>query len=144
MRLPVIVCAVAFAAVSSIGCKDSPSSPSNGAGVPYSQTDLRLGTGAEATSGKRLTVNYSGWLYSATGAENKGALFDTSANRGSFTFTLGAGQVIAGWEQGCVGMKMGGLRRLVIPPELGYGSTATGSIPANSTLVFDIELINVQ
>jgi FKBP-type peptidyl-prolyl cis-trans isomerase len=144
VRLPVILCVLVLAALSNPGCSDSPAAPSNGAGVAYSQTDLRAGTGTEATNGRRLTVNYTGWLYSATAAENKGTMFDTSTNRGSFSFTLGVGQVIAGWDRGCVGMKVGGLRRLVIPPDLGYGSTANGSIPANSTLVFDVELINVQ
>jgi len=121
----------------------SPTSPT--ANVPYSQTDLRVGTGADATSGKRITVHYTGWLYAATAADNKGTQFDSSAGRGPFVFTLGAGQVIRGWDQGVAGMKVGGQCRLVLPPELGYGAAgAGGAIPPNATLIFDIELLDVQ
>jgi FKBP-type peptidyl-prolyl cis-trans isomerase FkpA len=91
-----------------------------------------------------VTVNYTGWLYDGAAAENKGRQFDTSVGRGPLPVALGAGQVIAGWDQGLVGMRVGGLRRLVVPPSLGYGSQAQGPIPANSTLVFDIELLSVQ
>ncbi|HXG54048.1 MAG TPA: FKBP-type peptidyl-prolyl cis-trans isomerase [Vicinamibacterales bacterium] len=124
-------------------CGGSPTSPA--VNVPYSQTDLRVGTGADATSGKRLTVNYTGWLYSAGAADNKGARFDSSDGRAPFQFTLGAGQVIRGWDQGVAGMKVGGQRRLVLPPDLAYGAAgAGGSIPPNATLIFDIELLGVQ
>ena len=121
----------------------SPSSPSS-ASAPYSTSDLKVGTGTEATTGKRLTVSYTGWLYSSTAAANKGSQFDTSVGKTPYTFTLGAGQVIRGWDQGLVGMRVGGQRRIVIPPELGYGSQAVGPIPANSTLVFEVELLDVQ
>jgi FKBP-type peptidyl-prolyl cis-trans isomerase len=112
--------------------------------VPFSTTDLRVGTGTEATNGKKMVVNYWGWLYSTSAADHKGSLFDTSSGRGSFTFTLGAGQVISGWDRGVLGMKVGGMRRLIIPPDLAYGSQQVGSIPANSTLVFEVELVDVQ
>ena len=112
---------------------------------PFTITDLRAGTGAEAVTGKVLTVNYAGWLYSTTAAENKGTLFDTSVGRAPFSFTLGAGDVIRGWDQGLVGMKVGGVRRLVIPPELAYGAAGRApSIPPNANLVFEIELLSVQ
>jgi FKBP-type peptidyl-prolyl cis-trans isomerase FkpA len=125
------------------GCEDNtPAGPSSGA--PYSQTDLTVGTGTEAVAGKQVTVSYSGWLYDPSKPDNKGLLFDTSMGRGSFTFTLGLGQVIEGWDRGVAGMKVGGRRRLVIPPSLGYGSTRYSAIPANSTLVFDVELQDVQ
>ncbi len=126
--------------------KDSPTAPSTGqsAGVPFTSTDLRVGTGAEATNGRRVTVNYTGWLYAAGAADNKGTQFDTSAGRGPFSFLLGGGGVIAGWERGVVGMRVGGQRRLIIPPELGYGTAGSGPIPGNATLVFDIELLSVQ
>lgn len=124
------------------GCSDSPSAPSSSA--PFTTSDLVLGTGDEAVSGKALTVNYSGWLYDRTAPEFKGLLFDTSAERGAFTFTLGAGQVIQGWEQGLVGMKVGGTRRLVIPPSLAYGKTRTSAIPPDATLVFEVQLLSVQ
>jgi FKBP-type peptidyl-prolyl cis-trans isomerase len=139
-----LVLVVVLVAVSSLACNGNSDSPSNGAGVAFSTTDLRVGTGTEATNGKRLVVNYTGWLYKAGATDSKGAMFDTSVGRGTFTFTLGAGSVIAGWDRGCVGMKVGGLRRLVIPPDLGYGSSAAGAIPANSTLVFEVELMDVQ
>ena len=122
------------------GNPSGPSTPS----APFSTTDLKVGTGVEATAGKRVAVNYTGWLYSATAPENKGAMFDTSSGRGAYIFTLGAGQVIKGWNQGVAGMRVGGQRRIVVPPELGYGSQAYGPIPANSTLVFDVELLAVQ
>ena len=103
-------------------------------------TDEVIGTGATAEPGDSVTVNYVGSL-------TNGTVFDASANHGSagFTFTLGAGQVIKGWDEGIVGMKVGGKRKLVIPPALAYGSQAVGSvIPANSTLVFEVELLKVQ
>lgn len=101
-------------------------------------TDTVQGAGAEAVAGKTVTVNYVGTL------EN-GTVFDASANHGQpFTFTLGAGKVIQGWDEGIVGMKVGGKRHLVIPPDKGYGPQAIGSIPANSTLIFDVELLSVQ
>lgn len=123
-------------------CGDSPTSPT--ASPAYSQTDLRLGTGAEAVSGKVVTVHYTGWLDNAAQADQKGAQFDSSAGLTPFTFTLGTGTVISGWDKGLVGMKVGGFRRLVIPPSLGYGSTRAGAIPPNSTLLFEVELISVQ
>jgi len=137
---------VAGLAVSACGSSSS-SSPSATTSAPFSQTDLRVGTGADAVAGKRLTVNYTGWLHDSSKPDNKGTQFDSSlgAGRSPFTFTLGAGQVIKGWDQGFAGMKVGGQRRLVIPPELGYGASGSGSvIPPNATLVFDVELLDVQ
>jgi len=122
------------------GCsKDNPTSPS--ANVPFSTVDVRVGTGAEATTGRVVQVNYSGYLYSATAAENKGTPFDA----GTFPFTVGTG-VIPGFSQGVLGMRVGGIRRIIIPPNLGYGnSPPNGSgIPANATLVFQVELLAVQ
>src|SRR5512134_1363111 len=101
------------------GCTDSATAPSDFA--PFSQTDVRVGTGAEAVSGAVLEVHYTGWLYDGTKAENKGLQFDSSAGGDPLSFTLGAGRVISGWDQGLVGMRAGGLRRLVIPPSLAYG-----------------------
>jgi FKBP-type peptidyl-prolyl cis-trans isomerase FkpA len=90
-----------------------------------------------------LTVNYTGWLYSVAQPDNKGAQFDSSVGGTPFSFTLGQGSVIAGWDRGLVGMRVGGLRRLVVPPSLGYGDFRNGPIPANATMVFDIELVEV-
>jgi FKBP-type peptidyl-prolyl cis-trans isomerase len=91
-------------------------------------------------------VNYTLWLYDSTQAENKGRQIQTNVGGTPFVFTLGAGMVIRGWDQGVVGMKAGGVRRFVIPPDLAYGSTGSpsGGIPPNATLVFDVELISVQ
>ena len=142
----VLAICVSSVACGSDGGSSSPTSPSQNANVPYSQTDLRVGTGAEAQTGRSATVNYSGWLYDASRPELKGTQFDSSLlpGRTPFTFTPGAGRVIAGWERGVPGMRVGGQRRLVIPPELGYGSVAQPQIPPNSTLVFDIELVSVS
>jgi FKBP-type peptidyl-prolyl cis-trans isomerase len=122
---------------------DSPNSPTPPR-AEYSQTDLRVGSGTEATAGRRLSVHYTGWLYNPSGQDGKGQQFDTSVGRGPFPFTLGAGQVISGWDRGVVGMRVGGQRRLVLPPELAYGPGGNGPIPGNATLVFDIELLDVQ
>jgi FKBP-type peptidyl-prolyl cis-trans isomerase FkpA len=134
---------IALVAASCGGGDDSPpASPS--VNVQYSQTDVRVGAGAEATAGRRVTVNYTGWLYSTSAPENKGQQFDSSVGAAPFAFTLGVGQVIRGWDQGVVGMRVGGQRRLVIPPALGYGANGTGPIPPNATLIFDIELLSVS
>ncbi|MEE2792846.1 MAG: FKBP-type peptidyl-prolyl cis-trans isomerase [Acidobacteriota bacterium] len=111
--------------------------------VSFSVLDLEVGTGAEATIGSAATVNYSGWLYDAGEPDNKGTLFDSSPGQG-FTFVIGLGHVIVGWDQGIVGMRVGGTRRLIIPPDMAYGSRAAGLIPPNSSLVFDVELLGVQ
>jgi FKBP-type peptidyl-prolyl cis-trans isomerase FkpA len=136
-----------LAVVVAAGCGGNDSNPT-GPILPFSpfaQQDVRVGAGAEASIGKRITVNYTGWLYDPTRPENKGQQFDTSIGRQPFTFTLGAGQVIRGWDQGVAGMKVGGQRRLTIPPDLAYGSTGAGGvIPPNATLVFDVELLDVQ
>jgi FKBP-type peptidyl-prolyl cis-trans isomerase FkpA len=123
-------------------CGSSPTSPATGA--PFSQTDLTIGAGAAAASGDSITVNYTGWLFDSSKPDNKGIQFDTSAVRGPFTFTLGTGKVIKGWDQGLISTRVGGVRRLVIPPSLGYGSLRQGPIPPNSTLVFDVELVSIQ
>lgn len=136
------LCAVGLAAAMSAGCTSAVTSPSNN--VPFSRTDLVVGTGASASVGRALTVNYTGWLYDSTQPDNKGLVFDTSRGRTPFLFTLGAGQVIAGWERGLLGMQVGGTRRLVIPPSLAYGGTRSNVIPPYATLVFDIDLISVQ
>ena len=101
-------------------------------------SDILTGDGDEASAGKTVTVNYTGTL------EN-GTQFDTSIGRAPFSFPLGAGRVIKGWDEGVAGMKVGGKRKLTIPPELGYGSRGAGNvIPANATLIFEVELLNVN
>lgn len=130
-----------IAAAALAGCGNSPTEPSSSA--PYSQTDLRAGTGTDAVAGKAVTVHYTGWLYDASKPDNKGVQFETSVGSTPFSFSLGFGQVISGWDQGVPGMKVGGLRRLVIPPSLAYGTVRNGPIPPNATLVFEIELLEV-
>ncbi len=110
-----------------------------------STTDTVVGSGAVASSGKVVTVNYTGWLYDPTVGNRHGTQFDSSSGRGPFSFTLGAGAVIAGWDQGVAGMRVGGKRTLIIPSQLGYGSSGAGtSIPPNAGLVFEVEVISVQ
>lgn len=108
--------------------------------------DVKQGAGAEAASGKPVLVHYTGWLYDPAQPDGKGKKFDSSRDRGvPFGFFLGAGKVIKGWDDGVVGMKVGGQRRLVIPPQMAYGERGAGGvIPANATLVFDVELIEVK
>ena len=110
-------------------------------GLKY--TDTLVGTGAIATPGHSVSVHYTGWLYE-NGA--KGKKFDSSLDRGQpFSFKLGAGQVIKGWDEGVAGMKVGGKRKLTIPPDLGYGARGAGGvIPPNATLMFDVELLAVK
>lgn len=109
-------------------------------GGEVESTDLTEGTGTEAVAGKKVTVNYVGTL------KSDGSEFDSSYGRNQpFSFTLGGGQVIQGWDQGVVGMKVGGKRKLVIPADLAYGAQSpSDKIPANSDLVFEIELLNVE
>jgi FKBP-type peptidyl-prolyl cis-trans isomerase len=110
-------------------------------GLKY--TDSKVGDGAVASPGASVSVHYTGWLDKDG---TKGAKFDSSLDRGQpFQFTLGAHQVIAGWEEGVAGMKVGGERTLIIPPELGYGARGAGGvIPPNATLIFDVQLLKVQ
>jgi FKBP-type peptidyl-prolyl cis-trans isomerase FkpA len=110
------------------------------------KTDTVIGTGAEAVSGKTVTVQYTGWLYSYFKQEHKGNQFDSSVGRSPFTFPLGADRVIKGWDQGIAGMKVGGKRTLIVPADLAYGSRGMGrgAVPPNSPMVFDIELLDVK
>jgi FKBP-type peptidyl-prolyl cis-trans isomerase len=123
-------------------CANPPNAPSDYAA--YSQSDIVVGGGAEAVNGRVLTVQYTGWLYDGSQSDKKGLQFDTSAGTEGLTFTLGAGQVISGWDRGLVGMKVGGQRQLIIPPSLAYGGVRNGPIPQNATLVFDVALVGVE
>ena len=107
--------------------------------------DVIEGTGATATGG-RVRVHYTGWLHDPSKSDGHGRKFDSSVDRGTpFDFRLGAGEVIRGWDEGVAGMKVGGKRTLIIPPEMGYGARGAGGvIPPNATLVFDVELIDVR
>lgn len=114
---------------------------------PLVITDLVLGVGNEALPGMVCIVHYTGWLYDGQAKDHRGRKFDSSHDRGQpFAFPLGAGHVIKGWDRGVVGMRVGGLRRLVIPPVLAYGdrNVGNGTIPPGSTLVFEVELLAIE
>jgi FKBP-type peptidyl-prolyl cis-trans isomerase FkpA len=152
-RLPLLLCASLLLLTSACGSSSSSGDPTQvtyaeSLGVDLNAMDrsdsglytqnLVVGTGAEATPGRKLQMHYSGWL-------PNGMLFDTSRTTGqTFSFTLGQGEVIQGWDEGVAGMRVGGQRRLVIPSELGYGDRDLGTIPPNSVLIFDVELISVR
>jgi FKBP-type peptidyl-prolyl cis-trans isomerase FkpA len=107
--------------------------------------DVKQGDGAEAVAGRAVIVHYTGWLYDPAAPDGHGAKFDRSVGKLPFGFVLGVGRVIKGWDQGVAGMKVGGRRTLVIPPDLGYGARGAGNaIPPNATLLFDVELIEVK
>ncbi|HYT96584.1 MAG TPA: FKBP-type peptidyl-prolyl cis-trans isomerase [Casimicrobiaceae bacterium] len=108
--------------------------------------DVKQGNGSEAVAGKPVIVHYTGWIYDDSKPDKKGAKFDSSRDRQQpFGFALGAGKVIRGWDEGVVGMKVGGQRTLIIPPAMGYGERGAGGvIPPNATLIFDVELLEVK
>jgi FKBP-type peptidyl-prolyl cis-trans isomerase len=108
--------------------------------------DLEPGSGVAVAAGQTAVVHYTGWLWDAAAPENKGRKFDSSRDHGdTFAFRVGGGEVIRGWDQGVAGMKVGGKRRLVIPPDLGYGARGAGGvIPGGATLVFDVELTGIR
>jgi FKBP-type peptidyl-prolyl cis-trans isomerase FkpA len=110
------------------------------------KVDVKQGTGAEAVAGKAVVVHYTGWLYDTSRPDSHGAKFDSSRDRSvPFGFVLGAGRVIKGWDEGVAGMKVGGQRTLVIPPQMAYGERGAGGvIPPNATLIFDVELLEVK
>lgn len=112
----------------------------------FAQADLTTGTGTRAARTARITVNYTGWVYDPNKPDHKGSQFDTSIGREPFAFTLGAGEVIGGWDQGFNDMRVGGKRRLIIPSAMGYGEQGMpdGSIPPNAPLVFEMELLDVK
>lgn len=141
-RCALVALVLALAAVGA-GCgKDAPTSPSDNPNLVI--TDLVIGTGQPAAAYRTVVVNYTGWLYDASKPDGKGAQIDTSIGRGPYTFVLGYGQVIQGWDAGVPGMLVGGKRRLQIPPELAYGSAGSGPVPGNATLVFEIDLLGVS
>jgi FKBP-type peptidyl-prolyl cis-trans isomerase len=120
------------------GSNATPTAPDQ-SNVAYSTTDLTVGTGTEAISGSTASVQYGAWLYSDSAPDHKG----TGLEQNSFSFVVGANQVIKGFDQGVQGMKVGGTRRVIVPPSLAYGSTGYQQIPPNAALVFDIALTNV-
>ena len=126
-------------------CAD-PGPPPGGSVAEMQRIDEVIGAGAVAAPGQSVTVHYTGWLYDEKAPQQRGQKFDSSLDRGQpFTFKLGAGQVIRGWDEGVAGMKVGGKRTLKIPADLGYGSKGAGGvIPPGASLVFDVELVDVK
>ena len=109
------------------------------------KNDTVVGKGRQAVTGTTVQVNYTGWLYDPKAPDKHGTQFDSSVGRGPFSFPLGAGRVIKGWDEGVAGMKVGGKRTLIIPSELAYGQRGAGGvIPPGATLVFDVELLDVK
>jgi FKBP-type peptidyl-prolyl cis-trans isomerase len=127
--------------VSAAGCGGkTPTDPSQVTNVPYSQTDLIVGSGKVAAVGNTVSTNYTLWLYNAAGTDSKGKQLQT----GPYTFVLGTGGAIKGFDQGVVGMAVGGKRRMIIPPSLAYGAAGSPpDIPSNATIVFEVDLLNV-
>lgn len=140
-RLPAAFTAILLGAFASM-----PSAWAANNTAQLQKTDRVVGTGTVARDGDVVQVNYIGWLYDANAKNRHGAEFDSSAENGEpISFTLGAGEVIAGWDQGIRGMHVGGKRTLVIPARLAYGSRGAGdAVPPNATLVFDVELVGVR
>jgi FKBP-type peptidyl-prolyl cis-trans isomerase FkpA len=134
--------AVLFASAASAATAVAPPKPQAAMGLQ--KIDTVVGKGKVAEAGKVVSVHYTGWLYTPTAPKQRGMQFDSSVGRGPFSFPLGGGQVIAGWDQGVAGMKVGGKRTLIIPAALGYGARGAGPIPANANLIFDVELLDVK
>ncbi|HIO93214.1 MAG TPA: FKBP-type peptidyl-prolyl cis-trans isomerase [Leucothrix mucor] len=124
----------------------STATSSTNSAVSFTKTDVKVGDGVEAKSGQSVSVHYTGWLYEPNSPDSHGKKFDSSRDRGkAFVFPLGAGRVIKGWDQGVVGMKVGGQRTLIIPSDMAYGSRgAGGTIPPDATLIFDVELMGIK
>ncbi len=146
-----LVATLALGAGAAFGQSPSPQSSTTASKFGANVTELKIidntkGTGAEAVSGKTVFVHYTGWLYDPAQADGHGKKFDSSRDRGTpFDFPLGGGKVIKGWDEGVAGMKVGGKRTLVIPPDKGYGARGAGGvIPPNATLLFDVELLDVK
>ena len=144
--LPLIAAFVALLTLSACGGGDSssPASSDSSQVTALIKTDTVVGTGADAVNGKSLSVFYTLYLYSASAADHKGTQLESNVGGNTYTLTLGAGQVIPGWDQGLVGMKEGGKRTLTIPASLAYGSNGNGKVPPNAALVFDISLVTVR
>lgn len=118
--------------------------PASPAATGLKKIDSVVGNGKLAATGNSVTVHYTGWLYAPNADKQHGTKFDSSLDGGPFTFELGAGKVIPGWDQGVAGMKVGGKRTLIIPAALGYGARGAGPIPPNANLIFDVELLGVK
>jgi FKBP-type peptidyl-prolyl cis-trans isomerase FkpA len=145
---------IAAALVAAVGCGGSSDTSEPTEGTPMAESgirqlqkeDVNVGEGNEARSGRVVRVHYTGWLFDPAAANKRGQKFDSSKDSNQpFEFTLGAREVIPGWDEGVAGMKVGGTRILTIPPDMGYGARGAGGvIPPNATLVFEVELLEVK
>ena len=135
--------ALAVALLPAASC-GNPFSPSQNTNLPFSYTDVTVGTGPEVVVYSTVIIDYAGYLYDASKTNNQGLLIDSSLSTQPLYVTVGAGQVIPGMELGLLGMKLGGFRRLIIPPDLAYGAAGRYPVPKNATLVFDISLLGVS
>lgn len=155
MRTTLTIMVAAYATITLTACSreqpaPEPQAAETQAPAPITElqrVDLQVAPGEGISQGQRAVVHYTGWLYDPTAPDNKGMKFDSSRDRGQpFRFTIGAGQVIRGWEEGVQGMRAGSQRRLIIPSDLAYGESGAGGgvIPPNATLVFDIELLAIE
>jgi len=140
----VISLAASLACAPHIALAATPATPATAATTGLQKIDNVVGTGNLAVAGSTVSVHYTGWLHAPQAALQHGAQFDSSRERTPFTFVLGAGKVIPGWDQGVAGMKVGGKRTLIIPAALGYGARGAGPIPPNANLIFDVELLGVK
>ena len=140
-RHPVSAVLLAAVLIGTAGCKKAPTGPD----VTLTVNDLTVGTGATVVTGSLVTLTYSAWLFDASKLDDKGVLVQTTDGASPFTQRVGIGAMIAGFDLGLPGMKVGGVRRLIVPPELAYGAVGSPPlIPPNATLVFDITLLNAQ
>jgi FKBP-type peptidyl-prolyl cis-trans isomerase FkpA len=147
MRIPALLLAAVMLPLAACAKEEQSAPPTTASTVESLQIiELVEGEGVEAESGRVAVVHYTGWLFEPSATESKGAKFDSSVDRGRpFKFPVGGGRVIKGWDVGVAGMKAGGKRRLIIPSDMAYGQRgAGGSIPPGATLVFDVELLDVE
>lgn len=149
MKSPLIALALAFSVTlplsQALAQEVAASAPvASRAALELQKIDSKVGKGKEAVNGSKLTVHYTGWIYAPTAPMQHGTVFDSSVGSKPFSFPLGAGRVIKGWDQGVAGMKVGGKRTLIIPAELAYGARGAGPIPPNANLIFDVELLDVK
>ena len=144
--LPFTIAALLLATLLLASCQGDPGIPAGGSVAELQRIDDQLGTGATATGGSDVTVHYTGWLYDERAADKRGLKFDSSRDRSEpFTFLLGAGRVIRGWDEGVAGMRVGGKRTLLIPSGYAYGRDGAGDvIPPHASLVFEVELLDVR
>ena len=147
MKSPLFALVIALSSalpMAHVVAQETAAASSTPTALALQKIDVKVGSGKEAVDGSNVTVHYSGFLFAPKAPQQHGAGFDSSIGRAPFSFPLGAGRVIKGWDQGVAGMKVGGKRTLIIPADLAYGARAVGPIPANANLIFEVELLEVK